>query len=657
MRRQGVASDVTRAASVLAASTLVTLLGLQLTVAPTSGASVLARLLRHPPTVAGTHYCDGCTPPLTYSGGPVMSTNSSSGLSVTPVYWAPAGFTFPSGYESVLNAYVTDVAAASKAATSVYSIDTEYYDVVNGVKSYITYNYRAGTPIVDTDAFPTNGCTPAKGFTSCVTDAQLRTELSKTLKDDHRPSTLSDFYPVFFPPGVETKDLDGTDSLSSFCGYHRAFASSSGEVVYANMPYEASGCDGGQEPNGSYAVDGAVSTLSHELNEAITDPTSKIAWNDSTGHEIGDICAGAYGPPIGSTSATSPATTKYNQLINGGKYYMQEEFSNLAFKKLGLGEGCQQSEADAQHLSGVSGSAVASISSDAFPATLPANGTSTTKDLVVVGDSSGFGIAKDNVSFSEYQYAGAGQCGSLDKASATTAQDGSVTVTYTASNDSAICSIVATEADGGRSSESFVYQGGYRSQAPTASATFPTSLEAGGTPTSFTVTFKNPSSQPLAAARVDVDLFPGSAASKSVKASEVTLTASTKGPDGTFSPVSLSGSTSNNQVISGYVGPEEGSTIKAHGTEVVEFKVALSGDVPVSKGTPLLGFEDYLDQVNSASGSQATLADTLATNVTVATVAPSSSHTWWYVAGGILVLALVVLLFGLGRSRRRHPTS
>ena len=534
-----------RRTSLAATAVLAAILIVQLGAGPSSGASTLEGPTGVHHLVTGIHYCDGCTPPLTYSGGPVMTTNTSSGLTITPIYWVPSGSALPSDYERILNTYVANVAAASNSATNVYSIDTEYYDVVHGVKSYVTYHYKAGSPIVDTDAYPANGCTPATGYTACITDAQIRTELQKVLSRAALPTTLADFYPMFFAENVETQDRDGTNSVSAFCGYHRAFAAASGEIVYANLPYEATGCDGGQAPNGDLAADGAVSTLSHELNEAVTDPTDKIAWNDSTGHEIGDICADAYGPALGSTSSSSPSTTEYNQLIDGGKYYMQEEFSNLAYSKQGVGAGCQQSEADAQHLSGNASGAVASIFSDAFPETLPADGTSTTKDRIVVADASGFGIANDHVSFSEYQYSGAGQCGSLNEYAGTTAADGTLTVTYTASNDSATCSIVATEADGGRSSESFIYQGADRSLAPTASAAFPTSLVAGAAPTEFTVTFKNPSGQALNAARVDVDFFTGAATSKSVKASEVTLTASTTGADGTFTPVALTGSTSS----------------------------------------------------------------------------------------------------------------
>jgi hypothetical protein len=45
-------------------------------------------------------------------------------------------------------------------------------------------------------------------------------------------------------------------------------------VLYANKPYPtATGCVTGQAPNGDPTADSEISTLSHGLNESITDPT------------------------------------------------------------------------------------------------------------------------------------------------------------------------------------------------------------------------------------------------------------------------------------------------------------------------------------------------------------------------------------------------
>ena len=113
--------------------------------------------------------CASCTPPLVYFRGPVMSTNGGAGLTVTPMWWQPSGgrYTFPAIYESLIDQYIADVAAASSSTDNIYSIDTEYYEVVGGLKTYVSYKITAGTPVVDTDAYPANGCKPAPGY-HCV---------------------------------------------------------------------------------------------------------------------------------------------------------------------------------------------------------------------------------------------------------------------------------------------------------------------------------------------------------------------------------------------------------------------------------------------------------------------------------------------------------
>ena len=92
------------------------------------------------------HYCDGCTPPLTYQGGPVLDTDSATGLTVTPIYWAPSGSPdqFPASYESIINGYVVNIAAASGQTTNVYSVDGEYYQENAGAKQYVKLRLQSG---------------------------------------------------------------------------------------------------------------------------------------------------------------------------------------------------------------------------------------------------------------------------------------------------------------------------------------------------------------------------------------------------------------------------------------------------------------------------------------------------------------------------------
>jgi hypothetical protein len=572
--------------------------------------------------VENGHYCDGCAPPLAYRGGPVVDTSGSSGLTIIPIYWQPAGgeYTFPPGYVSAVSGYIADVADASGASQNVYSLVGEYYGRTSTGRRNLRYLITAGEPILDTAPFPAGRCRPAGSeYGICLTDAQLRTELARVIRENGLPTGLSAFYPVFFPDGVETMDSEGATSADTYCGYHRNFGpqTTTGVILYGNEPLPTTGCDGGQAPNGSLVIDGSINVLSHEIIETITDPVDPPAWNDRQGYEIADICADSYGSPLGSTDPGNPGRTQYNQVINGGKYYTQTEFSNAAYAKFGVGNGCQQSRVGAQKPAANVSRIV--ISSQAYPASLPADGRATATDEISVWDRpTENGIGRDSISVSSYVVAGDGSCGTVRKTRGTTDGYGSLDVTYVASTDDVICALVATEAKGGKSSTALVYQGAARAVAPTASDTFPTTLRAGGT-SLFTVTFGNRTGKAVPFGTVDFAIFPAAKKSPNVNAGQIRLAASIRGRGGPFIPLKLYGSTvQDGQILGTFYGPSgKGLTIPAHAKVTVTFRVTLAANVPSRGATPVLSFEAYLEQLNLATGSGSTLADTEATDIAV----------------------------------------
>jgi hypothetical protein len=109
-----------------------------------------------------------------------------------------------------------------------------------------------------------------------------------------------------------------------YCAYHSSFTVNGQPVIYANEPYDATitNCDSGSSPNGNQA-DATINTISHEQNEAITDPWGN-AWQNANGDEIADICAWKFGAPLGGTAGVD----QYNQVINGHHYWLQQEYSN-----------------------------------------------------------------------------------------------------------------------------------------------------------------------------------------------------------------------------------------------------------------------------------------------------------------------------------------
>jgi hypothetical protein len=254
---------------------------------------------------------------LQYHGGPVMRTNTTYAI-----YWAPAGYSYRSGYQSTINKYFSDVAADNGKSTNVYSVSTQYYDN----SGPIAYNSSFAGAFSDTDTYPSSGCVDSPYASVCLTDAQLQAELQAFTSAHGLPVNTTTEYFLFTPLNVGSC-FDSTSSTCSY-NYYCAYHSNVGNLIYANMPYadqtNANGaCDGESHPNGNDA-DPTINVTSHEHIESITDPFG-TAWYDNSGSEIGDLCAWKFGPVLGSTQYGS-----YDQAINTGFYELQGEYSNAS---------------------------------------------------------------------------------------------------------------------------------------------------------------------------------------------------------------------------------------------------------------------------------------------------------------------------------------
>jgi hypothetical protein len=239
----------------------------------------------------------------------------------------PTTLTFDAGYESVINRYFTDVAHDSGGNQNVYSVATQYYDNPGTVP--IQYQSTAGGSYVDHNPLPANGCDDGLN-PYCLTDLQLESEIQTVLTATGWHGGLDHIFFLMTPNGVGSCFDAFTNQCSTnangFCAYHSAFTDSSGEdVIYANEPYEGPypGCtDPSQGFPNETDGDTTVNTISHEHNEAITDPLGN-AWLAAGGSENGDLCAYGFGTPLGTANGQP-----YNQLINNHPYSLQQEYSN-----------------------------------------------------------------------------------------------------------------------------------------------------------------------------------------------------------------------------------------------------------------------------------------------------------------------------------------
>src|SRR5262249_23271837 len=106
--------------------------------------------------------------------------------------------------------------------------------------------------------------------------------------------------------------------------------------------------------------------------------------------------------------------------------------------------------------------------------------------------------------------------------------------------------------------------------------------------------------------------------------------------------------------IEAYVGSQQGTTLAPKSSQTYTFEVSLASNVP--RASPLILFEGYLDQINTASGSGATVADTLGTDITVPGSSSSGLSTGWYVLIGVGWFVVVAMVgFLLWRDHKRHP--
>ncbi len=268
---------------------------------------------------------------LLYHGGPVMHSSA-----VYSIFWDPTESGFPAGYQTLIDRYLSDVAADSGLSTNVNSVLTQYGDA----SGRAAYDSEFGGAFDDTGAYPAPGCPVEAGFTQCLTDAQLAGHLNGFVQSHGLPRGLGVEYFVFTPPEIDTCfESSGKVCFGNFfCAYHADTAASGTETIYADIPYAPqfpSGCGSGQHPNAgaSSVADDTIDTLSHEYDESITDPLG-TAWFDSSLEEVADKCHIGQPQDYGSPLGGAPGSL-YNQLIHGGTYYTQTEWGN------GAG-GCEQ---------------------------------------------------------------------------------------------------------------------------------------------------------------------------------------------------------------------------------------------------------------------------------------------------------------------------
>ena len=228
------------------------------------------------------------------------------------IYWLPSGYQFEgfpgsdTSYENLTTRFLTDL-----GGSSYYNIVSQYYDRSNGsVLDASTF----GGSYLDTNPYPSN--TPS--------GQEIANEVLAAMRANGWTAGLNHLFLIFTASGIYS------NAATDYCAFHTyTYSSNSQPVVYAYIPdfYSLTsygiGCtlQGtilGLSPNLDPWADAAISSMSHEIFEAVTDPLLNAWGTDES--EIGDRCNTAFGPLVNALGADIE--------LKGHYYRVQEEWSN-----------------------------------------------------------------------------------------------------------------------------------------------------------------------------------------------------------------------------------------------------------------------------------------------------------------------------------------
>jgi Phosphate-induced protein 1 conserved region len=213
------------------------------------------------------------TTAIFYGGGPLIST--------------PTAYVIWYGNWNQNNG--SDTAAGQQ-------IVTDFLNSVGGSPYFdINQTYSAGGVAISGSVTYGGSTTDAYSQGTSLGDASILTIVNSAISSGRLPYNQFGVYFV-----LTSSDVNETTGLcTNYCGWHTAGTANAGHVRYAFVG-NANRCLGSCAaqtigPNGNAGVDGMVSVIAHELEEATTDPDPRSGWSDRRGQENADKCAWTFG--------------------------------------------------------------------------------------------------------------------------------------------------------------------------------------------------------------------------------------------------------------------------------------------------------------------------------------------------------------------------
>ena len=152
-----------------------------------------------------------------------------------------------------------------------------------GGTPHFALNTTYGSPISGSVFY--GGQTTDTGTRTSLTDSQIRTVVNNSITSGRLPYNANGVYFVVTSSNVRAS----SGFCTQYCGWHTVGNLTCGKVRYSyigNAKRCISSCAAqGTSPNNNPGIDGAISVMTHELEEATTDPDLN-AWYDSSGAEF-----------------------------------------------------------------------------------------------------------------------------------------------------------------------------------------------------------------------------------------------------------------------------------------------------------------------------------------------------------------------------------
>ncbi len=181
--------------------------------------------------------------------------------------------------------------------------------------------------------------------TKNLTDSGVQNVVASALNSGALPRDANGVYFVLTSSGVN----ETSGFCTRYCGWHTHATLGGVDIKYSfvgNVDRCPSGCEiqttGPNSPvTGQGGIDGMANVISHELEEAISDPDLN-AWFDSSGQENADKCNFNFGATSTCnanglcTAAGTSAAAKYNQTFGNNNWMLQQNWENAN------GGGCVQ---------------------------------------------------------------------------------------------------------------------------------------------------------------------------------------------------------------------------------------------------------------------------------------------------------------------------